>query len=252
MNTNNLGIVQTNDNKVLSAISEDFSEKFTEDYEEQQNAFPFERSNVDLSIHIQNDESHAALHERSSNDSEDSTELRKSQDFKAKENNSEKVIHAKERMDNKASTLVARRLELQAEARDEIRAAKEVKKAELLRLSRERKESRQMMQKYGQARNDHSHSFNGEEIYNKDTIPSGLFVDRVNTLNEKTTEYHKISPKKRYLIKDADIRLTDLQVMQSIILAEEALRLGKSEFKTVDHLTKLDTKEMLFHEKMVL
>jgi len=59
----------------------------------------------------------------------------------------------------------------------------------------------------------------------------------VITLQQATTDLARI-------IRQCDVKLSDIQLMQSLILAEEASRSGKDEFKTLANLDELDRVEM--------
>merc|ERR1719512_671740 len=50
-------------------------------------------------------------------------------------------------------------------------------------------------------------------------------------------------------IEACDVKLSDIQLMQSLILAQEAASEGKDEFKTIENLDELDSIEMSFSRR---
>lgn len=262
LNENSISAVntlQTNlEEKHAVAVSNGVPDKLPEENNEQHKVYSLGRSNMSLRLHIHNDENmqetrRDAVGEKGNlNDFEDSTlGFRRSHDNnEEKENSPEKNMHVNEDKYDEASALAARRLELRAQAVEEIQAAKEVKQAELMRLSRAINEARQRRKKEKELKNS-SRSFNfADEVPYADS-----FDDLLNGLDKTTTDPHTLSNKTQHAAnakEDLDLKLSNIQVMQSIILAEEARLQGKYEFKTIEHLTELDTVEMLFHKNMTL
>jgi len=228
-------VADNNSNGVRSNILGDISI--------QQEVFPLERSTV-TSFHIQNDESMQEMKDDTTVVEEDLNKLnestsnfRKSRgENECKENSSEN-INFRDVMPDEALALATRRLELQAQAVEEIRAAREYKQAELMRLVRDREEARQKRLREEEELKNEAH-FKGD-------IPfADPFADSFAT-QEKALDHIAVERQPR-----VDVKLSDIQVMQSIILAEEAGLEGKDEFKTVEHLHELDSTQMLFHNKM--
>lgn len=93
-----------------------------------------------------------------------------------------------------------------------------------------------------------SDSFEWED---DETSYSGSFTDQLETDDalydvELDTEDNKRPPEHMPEGFAETMTLSDIQVMQSIVLAEEAAQHGKDKFKTVEKLTELDTVEISF------
>jgi len=167
---------------------------------------------------------------------------------------------------SEAEALEERRNEFRSQAAEEIRSAREVKRAELMKLAEERnealfkreKESNEMKSEYCLSIETSSTS---TDSYDWDDVISyadpsddqsmssrslsnvkferGTTADDIQKLEDATADLARA-------IKACDVKLSDIQLMQSLILAQDAANEGQDEFKTLENLDELDTVEMSF------
>lgn len=184
-----------------------------------------------------------------------------------KENSMEEEARENTGLSAQAHALETRRLKFRAEAAKEIRAANEVKRAELMRLAEERNEARLKREieeaeklendKYISYRTDSAGSVGSNSLDWSDNVSyADPFADQPNALHDIKLEPNSVSADVLALkqatqdlaraIAACDVKLSDIQVMQSIILAEEAAQDGRNEFNTLERLSDLDTVTMSF------
>jgi len=183
---------------------------------------------------------------------------------KKKENSMEDICEDKENS-FEMEAVESRRVEFRAQAAEEIRLAKEVKRAELMRLAAERNNAREesKMEERERLNTDKDMSYRTSSTGSIDSLDwvDGIsyadpFCDSLNVLHDIKLEPDSMSADVVALqhatedlaraVAECDVKLSDIQVMQSIILAEEASQDGSDEFRTIERLPDLDLVKMSF------
>jgi len=181
-----------------------------------------------------------------------------------KENDIEEVSENKV-ASSETQALESRRLEFRAQAAEEIRSAKEVKRAELMKLAEERNNARERkrIEEAKRLNIDKDMSYRTSSTGSIDSLDWLDGVSYADPFDESRNVLHDIKLKPSTTSADVealkhatedlaraiaacDVKLSDIQVMQSIILAEEAAQDGRDEFKTVERLPDLDSVTMSF------
>jgi len=195
----------------------------------------------------------------------ESSALQESDEYNEnKENNTEEGCE-NEDSPSETQSLESRRLEFRAQAAEEIRSAREVKRTELMKIAEERNDAREKrkIEEAKMLNMDRDMSYRTSSTGSVDSLDwvdgisySDPFSDSRNTLHDIKLEPNSMSADVAALkhatedlaraIAACDVKLSDIQVMQSIILAEEAAQEGRDEFKTVERLPDLDSVMMSF------
>jgi len=173
-----------------------------------------------------------------------------------------------------SSAIEARRMSFKAQAATEIRSAEEVKRAELMKLAEERKKAAIMKAKEGdELKSEYclsvetsstatssydwedtiSYSVSDDQSRSSSSSMSSMSLSNVKfepgTGAADVRKLEKAADDLAQAIEACDVKLSDIQLMQSIVLAQEAASDGKDEFKTTENLDGLDSIEMSFSRK---
>jgi hypothetical protein len=145
-----------------------------------------------------------------------------------------------------------RRLAAKQQLVDEIRLANEAKMEEMERLTKERLERREQLSLHRPASAHSIGSIDTNELMSFDE-GDGISISGLSQVkqNENKGEANR-KAQAALALAELDIKLTEIQLMQAILLAEEASLSGKSEFKTTEQmedLKKVEVFDELFREK---